>query len=382
LSDIRSTTDTTGKRRDSVKRNLVLLVVAASLVVLLVPSAGADETYEFGAPVFDIDAAPDGSILVGVNDGGTREIHAINDGEVSKVMDFESATDLQGVSAIGTSNAFMTTAGSDLARDGELYRGSRGVARMVADLGAFEVANDIDAFSGPRWKDQACEEIDGFSAGPQNNPYHVTALTGGTALVADAAGNTVLRANTNGNIDWLALFTPPVDGEEDYMIRWFAGDTEEIPCYVQPVPTAVAIAPDGDLYVGELTGTTAEGFPIGLSRIWRIHAGASHVVCSERSEHATDGCELFADGFTSIIDVAFGPDGRLYVVEYDEASWLGAVLGFPEGGTISACDASATCVVVAENLSLPSAITFDKRGGMWLLESNIISPTVRRVELD
>lgn len=249
------------------------------------------------------------------------------------------------------------------------------------------------------WKDQRCEFIDGFSTGPQNNPFHVTTLSGSTALVADAAGNTLLSAKTNGVIDWVAVFTPPTDGNGEWLIRFHQDMVDEdtpivgepIPCYVQPVPTSVAIGPNGDLYVGELTGTLAfqeeEGFtslfPIGLSRVWKIDAGASHVVCSERPEHATGGCELFADGFTSIIDVAFGPDGRLYVVEYDEASWLGGITGFAEGGTINACDPSGSCTVVTSGLEFPSAITFDKSGHLWLLENNATgaTPTVRRVSL-
>lgn len=365
-------------------RMRLTVLVAALLVFAVVPAVGADEIYEFPAPVFDIDAAPDGSILVGVNDGG-RTIQAINGGEVSTLMEFESATAIQGVSSIGRGNAFITTAGSDLAQDGELYRGAPGKVRMVADLASFEVDNDIDAFAGPQWKDQACEAIDGFSAGPQNNPYHVTTRSGGTALVADAAGNTVLSAKTNGQIDWLAVFTPPIDDDsDDYLIRWFAGDEEDIPCYVQPVPTAVAIAPDGDLYVGELTGALAEGegLPVGMSRVWRIDSGASHVVCSEKAEDATSGCELFADGFTSIIDVTFGPDGRLYVAEYDEMSWIAAfVPGLPGGGTINACDLGGTCEEVATGLEFASAITFDKWGNLWVLENNIFGPTVRMLDL-
>jgi hypothetical protein len=36
---------------------------------------------------------------------------------------------------------------------------------------------------------------------------------------------------------------------------------------------------------------------------------------------------VVADGFTSIVDLTFGPDGTLYDVELDEASW--AALEFP-----------------------------------------------------
>lgn len=354
------------------------------MLLALVPAAGAEEHFEFETAVFDIAAAPDGSILVGENGGEGSTVKEIRKGEIGLVAEIDAPTRINGLAAIGRGNFFLTTEGSDLAQDGELWRVSRGVAREVADLAAFERNNDPDAFAGPQWKDQACEAIDGFSAGPQNNPFHVTAESGGTALVADAAGNTVLSATTSAAIDWRALFTPPVDANGDWIIRWFAGENEDIPCYVQPVPTSIAVGPDGDLYVGELTGarSATDGFfPIGLSRVWRISAGTNNVVCSQTDP--SPDCELLIDGLTSVIDLAFGPEGNLYVVEYDESSWFSLfVPGSASGGTISAYDTNGNLVeVVATGLQYPSAITFDKRGNLWLLENNDtgVTPTVRQL---
>ncbi|HUG32674.1 MAG TPA: ScyD/ScyE family protein [Acidimicrobiia bacterium] len=353
------------------KKKWHVIVVAVATMLMLVPAAGADEQYTFESPVYDIAATPAGSILVGENADGTFEVKEIRRGEVGTVIEVDAESAINGLDALGRGNFYLTTGGTDLAQNGELWRVSRGVAREVADLAAFERNNDPDALAGPQWKDQACEAIDGFSAGPQNNPFHVTALSGGTALVADAAGNTLLSATTSGVIDWRALFTPPVDSNGDWMIRWFAGD---IPCYVQPVPTSVAIGPGGDLYVGELTGALSEEdgvLPIGLSRVWRIDAGANNVVCSQ-TDPAPD-CELLIDGLTSVIDVAFGPDGLLYVVEYDANSWIAAFAsGLAAGGNISAYDPDSGALVrdVASGLDFPSAITFDKRGNLWLLENN------------
>lgn len=368
------------------KPTTLILTAVATMLVALVPAAGADEQYEFESPVYDIAAAPDGSILVGENGGDAFTVKEIRRGEVGLVAEIDAPTAINGLATIGRGNFFLTTMGSDLAQDGELWRVSRGSVREVADLAAFELDNDPDAFAGPQWKDQACEAIDGFSAGPQNNPFHLTALSGGTALVADAAGNTLLSATTSGAIDWLALFTPPVDTDGDWLIRWFAGENEDIPCYVQPVPTSVAIGPDGDYFVGELTGAT-EGLtlPIGLSRVWRIQAGANNVVCSQ-TDPAPD-CELLIDGLTSVIDLAFGPDGLLYVVEYDANSWIAAFVPvLVAGGNISAYDpdTGALVRVVASELDFPSAITFDEWGNLWLLENDDIAgvtPTVRQLDI-
>ena len=344
-------------------------------------------SFEFAAPVYDIAATPDGSILVGVNSGDTRSVQLIKNGKISTMAEVDAETDIQGIAAIGAGNAFVTTGGGDLAQFGELYRVSHGNSRMVADLAAYERENDPDAFAGIQWKDQLCEATDGFSAGPQNNPYHVVAQTGSTALVADAAGNTILSAKTNGSIDWKAIFTPPVDESGEWIVRWTTTNDagEAIPCYVQPVPTSVALGPDGYMYVGELTGAVSEedGLPIGLSRVWKIPADATNVVCTEDS----GPCEVIIDGLTSVIDVAIGPDGLLYVVEFDEMSWIASfVPGLAAGGTITAYELDGTLVeVVAEGLSFPSAITFDKKGNLWLLENNNIGlpgypPTVRMLE--
>lgn len=372
------------------RRKLVLLAVAASLMVVLVPPAGADEAYEFDGPVYDITATPDGSILL----GEFRTIKEIRKGEVSVVAEMptdiepgdinnaEVAGTVNGLEATGRRSFFATRLPPDLAVEAAVFHFSNGGWRLVGDIEAFEQGRDPDAFEGPMWKDQRCEfdPVGNFSAGPQSNPYHLTAVSGSETLVGDAAGNTVLSVKANARpVELVALLTPPLDGD-DYMEFFTLGDGT--PCYVQPVATAVAVGSDGDYYVSELTGATP-GFPFatGLSRIWRVDAGARDAVCSEKPEDATESCELFAKGFTSIIDIETGPDGRLYVVEYDEGGWISRFApAFSLGGTISACDLDGSCDVVAEELDFPSAITFDKWANLWLLEDNL-DPAVRILDL-
>lgn len=360
----------------------VLVACLSSMLVAAPATAGAADAHSFETWVFDIDASPDGSVLVADALSGT--IHAIRDGQVNTIAGLPIPTTtppstLNGIAAIGAGNFFATTGGGDLATGAKLWRVSRGNARMVADIEAFETANDPDATIGLAWKDQACEfePTQGFSAGPQSNPYHLAALSGGEALVADAAGNTLLSARTNGAIEVVAVFTPPVaDGSSssdpaDWMPLFRLADGTD--CYVQPVPTSVAIGADGAYYVGELTGATAEGLPIGLSRVWRIEAGARNAVCPSQD------CQVVISGLTSVIDLAFGPDGNLFVVEYDANSWLAAVVpAIPLGlGTIRSCDVgSGDCIPVAEGLVLPGAITFDKSGTAWIVENTFV-PTVR-----
>lgn len=286
-----------------------------------------DAPYTFEGPVFDIAATPDGSILVIEGDivkeisrKGIREVVGIPTlaGEAPIDPPF---TPINGLEPIGRGNFFATRGGLDEAKGASLWRASPGGARLVADIEGFEREHDPDATKGPQWKDPQCEAAQGYTPGPQSNPFHLTALSGSEVLVADAAGNTLLWAKTNGEVDWVAVFTPPVDQNGDYLLL-----------------------PD-----------------------WRIEPGSRHVVCP------SDACKEVISGLTAVIDLAFGPDGMLYVVEHDENGWLAPII--PDillgGGTIQRCNAdTGACEPIAEPM-LPGAITFDKWGNLWVVENNI-----------
>jgi hypothetical protein len=90
--------------------------------------------------------------------------------------------------------------------------------------------------------------------------------------------------------------------------------------------------------------------------------------------------KVFDGGFTSIIDLAFGPDGRLYVAELDEGSWAAVeIFGAVTGGTINACDLStSTCEEVATGIQVLTAITFGKDGTLWATR-NALTPGAAEV---
>jgi hypothetical protein len=290
------------------------------------------EGIALGAPLFGLDAAPDGSLLAAVASTG---VTSIRKGSSELLAELPGVS---GVAAVGVGEAYAVTGGSDdpallLPSSRKLYRASHGRVREVADLWAFEQAVNPDQV----WND-----------GPvplDSNPFNVVALNGGAVLVADAAANDILHVDRNGIVDWVAVLTPVSTPGP------------------QPVATSIAVGPDGAYYAGELTGFP--GTP-GLSRIWRIAAGSRHVLCPSTA------CTMVADGFTSIIDLAFGPDGTLYVVEFDEASWLAVVGGGfapAAGGTVNECDVgTGACTVLASGLSLPTAVTVDGDGTVWVAE--------------
>ena len=361
------------------------------------PSQGGTQ---LGVPVFDLDASPNGSILAvetvfagteippqGTNTSIVKEITRRGVEEVTEIVTVKGSP-INGLEMIGKGNFFATSGGLDQAVGAGVWHVTRGNARKIGDVEFFEQTVDPDANEGLKWKAPECEinPQQGFTAGAQSNPYHLARLSGSEVLVADAAGNTLLSASTGGPVDWVSILTPPTkDGKpvaSDDASDWrelfpVMGNT----CYVQPVPTSVDVGPGGDYFVGELTGVAPEDFDgdpttvsTGLSRVWRVEGGATNVTCP------SDDCGVALSGLTSVIDVEFGPDGYLYVVEYDENGWFAATTGNPAGGTINRCDVdTGQCTPVEEDLMLPGAITFDKAGTLWVLESNIGTPTIRTV---
>lgn len=336
-------------------------------------------TYTFPAPVLDIAATSSGTILVTVPPDTIKEISTEGIAIAARIPVTEGAL-VNGVAAAEGRSFKVATGGLDLGAGAALWEVTDGNVEQIADIHRYETENDPDAFAGSKWKHTACEEdsLQGFTAGPQSNPYHLAQHSSGTLLVADAAGNTLLSSDKDGNIDWVAIFEPPLDNEDEWGFFRKAEGNIDVDCYIQPVPTDVAIGPDGAYYVGELTGMPAA---VGWSRLWRIAPDARNVVCP------SDDCKEVLSGLTSVADLEFGPDGRLYVVEMDRNGWLAAVTQSKGGGRIKGCDLETSeCTVIFESDMPISAIAFDKWDQMWVAENETLmgegTATVRTVELD
>jgi hypothetical protein len=334
---------------------------------MVTPSEAAAQ---FSGPLFGLATAPNGQLLVADTGAGVVDV----DGTSRRMPPFPGISD---ISPIGNRSLWVTRTDFDPTTDhGQgLYRMSRGKVRLIANLFAFEQANNphqaIIPGSDP-------PEL----APPESNPFDVQSLDGETALVADAAANDLLLVNDEGHVEVLAIFPDALASTANIksLVGCPAGPPDicnlpdKIPA--QPVPTSIAIGPDGWYYVGELKGFPA---PTGESRIWRVAPWASWADCGN-----SDDCQVVFDGgFTSIIDLAFGPDGLLYVVELDEASWFaGDVLGSPTTGTINACDVDTlVCVEVKADLVLPTAIAFGRKGKLWSTEFALIPPLARVVAI-
>lgn len=330
-----------------------MLAPLSAVVVVMVAPAAAGAVDGFQGPIFGIDTAPNGDILVA--DASTGVL-AIRDGQVSVAAAVPGATD---VSPLGRGSFWVSTGAGENPRadTGQgLHRVSRGSDHELVNLFQFEATVNPDE-NDP----------------PDSNPFDVQSLGGGAALVVDAGGNDLLRVDRQGDVQVLAIFPDEVVSTAN--IKELAGCPAGPPDFcglpgmmpAQAAPTSVAIGPDGYYYVGELKGFPA---PADESRIWKIAPDASSAECGS----SPDCVLVFDGGFTSIIDLTFGPDGSLYVAELDEASWAAVeIFQAPTGGTINACDiASLACEEITSGIPILTAITFGKDGALWATRNALI----------
>jgi hypothetical protein len=157
----------------------------------------------------------------------------------------------------------------------------------------------------------------------ESNPYGLAVLPTGDVLVADAAGNDLLRVTPDGDATTMARF----DVESISTSHLPPGEGFPPRIDAESVPTTVTIGPDGWIYVGEL-----KGFPFRprTSRIWRIDPHADGVLCSVNDPAA--GCSHRRSRFTAIHDIAFNQrTSTLYVYQLAADGVLAFEAGFETG---------------------------------------------------
>lgn len=198
---------------------------------------------------------------------------------------------------------------------------------------------------GGRWRletDVAAYESKANPDGGEvdSNPYGL--LTTGTGhLVADAGANALLHVGFDGEIETVAVFANRlVDAPP------FLGLPPGAQIPMQSVPTAVAMGPDGAYYVGELTGFP---FPQDAARVYRVVPGQAP--------------EIYADGFTNIIDITFDSEGYLYVLEF---MTNGLLAGDPTGALIQVAPDGTRTVLASEGLIMPGGVVAADDGTLYV----------------
>jgi hypothetical protein len=161
-----------------------------------------------------------------------------------------------------------------------------GSKNVVADISAFEIANDPDG------------------QGVDSDPYAVLARGRGDALVADAAGNDVLRVAANGTVHLFHVFDNVRDcktsegGPAAAIVGRPAAGQPKPGC--QWVPTSLARDAGGNIYVGGLVALAP-----GKGQVVKLSPDGSRVLKRWRGFTAVTGVavhhgdvyvsQLFAD---------------------------------------------------------------------------------------
>ncbi|WP_158248087.1 ScyD/ScyE family protein [Paracoccus sp. SY] len=198
---------------------------------------------------------------------------------------------------------------------GRVVSVSGSTVSAVADLAAFELANDPDGE-------------------PNSNPFSLVALAD-RLVVSDAGGNDLLTVGQDGAIAIKAVLP---QGS------------------FQPVPTGATVGPNGDILVGQLTGFP---FPLGGANVFAVD-GAGMI-------------DVFATGFTNLIDVAYG-NGKLYALEFDSDSLLGP----NTTGSLFEIGEDGLKRLVFGGLNSPTGLAIGADGNIFVAESGV-SPTDGRV---
>lgn len=142
----------------------------------------------------------------------------------------------------------------------------------------------------------------------QSNPYDVLAYKGGF-IVVDAAANALLRVSASGRVSVLTVF--PLDLQAPCDDPDGAGDNNGDVVGCDPVPTGVALGPDGYLYVSGL-GAFVRG------HVWKVDPRTGEIVATLTATHPDA---------PPLTDIAVGDDGAIYAA----SPFAGAVFRLRNG---------------------------------------------------
>ncbi len=225
------------------------------------------------------------------------------------------------------------------AREAEALRreATAAIAQLPPGSPTYAVADQVAAADALRAKakglDDAFERISAILVAGQSiragRPAREVALAGPMGIVGDAQGNIYINEYTGGRIrvmrpdGTIALFaggvstTAGVDGDEALKIGF-------------ETPHALALGPDGHLYVADALRNHVRRLEIGQDGVTRVRLVAG-------DGNRKQGPVNVPGPTTSLwqpMALAFGPDGRLYIGEQTKSAVPGRILAVDPDGTL------------------------------------------------
>jgi hypothetical protein len=233
-------------------------------------------------------------------------------------LGFSDSGDAFGIIGWGGNPALRSTlgaTGADFARLVRLPLAGVGTVDGIADIGAYESSANPDG------------------GAPDTNPYGLLVTPAGGFVVADAGGNDILGVTAGGAVSALSVLPP-----------------NPTPPMFQAVPTSVALGPDGAYYIGQLTGGP---FVPGAANVYRL-------------DPSTGVRTVAYSGFTNVIDLTFGADGSLYVLEISRDG-LASPTG-PVPGALIKIDAATglRTTIASDGLNFPGGVIAAPDGALYV----------------
>ncbi|MGB3760611.1 MAG: ScyD/ScyE family protein [Rivularia sp. (in: cyanobacteria)] len=181
-------------------------------------------------------------------------------------------------------------------------------------------------------------------------------------VIVDAGANSIFSVNTDGSdLELIAaiperILTNPIfpGAKSQNFDRGHVpapGAYHQAPpsqISIQSVPTDVVKGADGAYYICEFSGFP---FPEGGAKIYKISANGE--------------LEVFADGFTQLIDMTFDAEGNLYVLQHmNQSGWKGNA----DGALIKiSSNGERTTLIEGNGLEMPSALTIGPDGAFYII---------------
>ncbi len=335
------------------RRAVVMLAVVASGVAVTTPASAGGRHHD--DPIKVVASGLNGPFGLGASgryvyvaetgiDGGPAQVSRVNVRTGATDVVVSGLPGPADVEPVGNKLAIVTGGSEDPTQTVEgaasLFVARRdGSTRLVADLTAYELANNPDGQT--QFDPTTGAPLDSLS-----NPFSVIADRRGFVLVADAGANDVLRVSRSGEVS--TFFAPPVITTG---VCENAPNNDAVHAGCDPVPTGLAYGPHNTLYVSALASEVP-----GEGRVYILNARTGEQIGEITGLTAPTGVAVARDGTVYVSEVLFNapPDDQPPPPDLDPAT-VGRIVRIAPDGTQTAAPVTMPVGLVFNNGKLYSS---------------------------